>query len=169
MKFKIKVRNYHPYNFSFVFPISGTEWKENESGTKVVQGTKRVHFKTISNGANEFDVANDTNEAANEANKVKEAEANVVANKVDASALATNVKAANVNKTNKADKADLINDADSADEILAADKADVTDKTTEILAANEFNVIVEAAVANKSDNIALDEAVDANELNEAIS
>ncbi len=33
--------------FSFVFPISGTEWKDKESGTKVVQGTKRAHFKTI--------------------------------------------------------------------------------------------------------------------------
>ena len=34
--------------FSSVFPIiSGTEWKEKESGTKVVQGTKRVHFKCI--------------------------------------------------------------------------------------------------------------------------
>jgi hypothetical protein len=33
--------------FSFVFPISGTEWKDKESGTKVVQGTKRVHFKCI--------------------------------------------------------------------------------------------------------------------------
>jgi hypothetical protein len=31
--------------FSFVFPISGTEWKDKESGTKVVQGIKRVHFK----------------------------------------------------------------------------------------------------------------------------
>jgi hypothetical protein len=33
--------------FSFVFPISGTEWKDKESGTKVVQGTKRVHIKCI--------------------------------------------------------------------------------------------------------------------------
>ncbi len=30
--------------FSFVFPISGTEWKDKESGTKVVQGTKRVLY-----------------------------------------------------------------------------------------------------------------------------
>jgi hypothetical protein len=33
--------------FSFVFPISGTEWKDKESGTKVVQGTKRVHFNIL--------------------------------------------------------------------------------------------------------------------------
>jgi hypothetical protein len=35
--------------------------------------------------------------------------------------------------------------------------------------ADKANVIIEAAVANKSDNIALDKAVDANELDEAIS
>ncbi len=33
--------------FSIVCPISGTEWKDKESGTKVVQGNKRVHFKCI--------------------------------------------------------------------------------------------------------------------------
>ncbi len=44
----------------------------------------------------------------------------------------------------------------------------MTNKTTEILAADEANVIVEAAVADKSDDIALDEAVDANELDEAV-
>ncbi len=33
--------------FFFVFSISGTEWKDKENGTKVVQGTKRVHFKCI--------------------------------------------------------------------------------------------------------------------------
>jgi hypothetical protein len=34
--------------FSFVFPISGTEWKDKENGTKMVHGTKWEHFKSIS-------------------------------------------------------------------------------------------------------------------------
>ncbi len=63
----------------------------------------------------------------------------------------------------------MINDADLANEILATNKADVTDKTTKILATDKANVIVEAAVADKYDNIVLDKAVDANELDEAIS
>jgi hypothetical protein len=35
---------------SFVFPISGTELKDKESCTKVVQGTKREQYKSISLG-----------------------------------------------------------------------------------------------------------------------
>jgi hypothetical protein len=33
------------FYFNMSFPISGTELKEKESGTKVVRGTKREHFK----------------------------------------------------------------------------------------------------------------------------